>query len=228
MAAGVNCLGFLSCAVAVLAITPGCSKPTRTEVLETARQYVSHRWYATNANRFHGLDPDGVPIDTPDDTFVANGWTAGQPANTGIPYQWGGFTKPKKFDRRVARGRPAGHVTRDVDWSNPPRHSRYPVGIDCSGLVSRCWDLRKRYSTKRLPRLCAALGSYDDLLPGDILVKPGRHVVLFKEFSNRQRAHIRVYEANVGRGRCVEATYSVRRLRERGFLPMRYKRLRGD
>ena len=36
--------------------------------------------------------------------------------------------------------------------------SEEAVGLDCSGFVSRCWKLPKKYGTGMLPNLCQLLG----------------------------------------------------------------------
>ena len=42
---------------------------TRAEVLALADRYVTHEWTATPAHIFHGIDPDGIRVDTPDLLF---------------------------------------------------------------------------------------------------------------------------------------------------------------
>jgi len=38
-------------------------------------------------------------------------------------------------------------------------------GIDCSGFVSRCWNLSRPYSTAEMHQICVPLTSWDELLP---------------------------------------------------------------
>jgi len=58
----------------------------RTEVIEIARSYAEHRWQATAANVFHGLDASKIAVETPDGAKGGDGglWIPGQ-ENTGMP-----------------------------------------------------------------------------------------------------------------------------------------------
>jgi Repeat of unknown function (DUF5648) len=49
---------------------------------------------------------------------------------------------------------------------------------DCSGFVSMSWGLGKSYVTWTLPQVSHQI-SKNELLPGDILLRPHHHVVLF-------------------------------------------------
>ncbi|MES2708178.1 MAG: hypothetical protein V4726_16410 [Verrucomicrobiota bacterium] len=55
------------------AVLPAPSRVTRSEVMETARRYASHKWRGTAANVRHGTDSAGIRIDTPDVTFQRTG-----------------------------------------------------------------------------------------------------------------------------------------------------------
>src|SRR5262249_47039011 len=114
--------------------------------------------------------------------------------------------------------RAAGFVFRDAR-ENHPTASRFAVGVDCSGFVSRCWGLEYHCSTWGLEERSRPLASHRDLLPGDILNKPGAHVVLFKAFVDRGRSRISVFEA--GECKVVESQYAVADLLKNGFVPRR-------
>ena len=49
------------------------SRITRAEVISIAESYVTHEWTPAEANAFHGLDPNGIRVDTPDAKFQAEG-----------------------------------------------------------------------------------------------------------------------------------------------------------
>jgi hypothetical protein len=57
----------------------------------------------------------------------------------------------------------------------------YSGGFDCSGLVSWCAALRRHYFTWQLPKLTDSI-KQEDLQPGDLLLRPGKHVVIFEEW----------------------------------------------
>ena len=42
---------------------------TRAEALAIAESYVTHEWIPAETNAFHGVDPAGIRVDTPDQTI---------------------------------------------------------------------------------------------------------------------------------------------------------------
>ncbi len=191
----------------------------RSRILAIAEAYATYKWRATDENVFHGKDPDGIQVDTPDISFCKDGWHADGRENVGVPYSWGGFCTIEKFDEYVKKGAFAGHA----HTSGEARGSRYTVGVDCSGLVSRCLDLPQKQTSLSMAGLCYRLKSYDELLPGDLLNKLDGHVVIFKEFTDESRESIRYYEA--GTWRVKETVRKAKDLRRQNFFPMRYKPL---
>jgi hypothetical protein len=191
----------------------------RAGILAIARAYAEHEWTATEKNVFHGVDPNGVRVDTPDAGFREGGWKADGTTNVGIPYQWGGFSTIEEFDRGVAAGRYAGHLP----LSGAARPSAHAVGVDCSGFVSRCWDLPTKQSTRSLGKFCFRLDRLDDLLPGDAVNSFDGHVVLFERFEDEARTRIVGYEAGIPDVK--RSVYEVSFLEERGYVPIRYKPL---
>jgi hypothetical protein len=195
--------------------------PSRDEVVAYARRYVDAKWLARADNVFHGEDPDGVRLDTPDVGQVAGGWSVGE--NTGVAYQWGGFDTPETFARKVSLGWPAGHA--ELTRTSPA--SQRAAGIDCSGLVARSWGLARKVSTRELPALTLVLPGYSRLCPGDILNKVNAHVLLFEGFADPEQSRAKVIEAGSRRGgawRVVESEYAVDSLERFGFVPLRDKR----
>jgi hypothetical protein len=171
---------------------------TREEVLQTAEAYASHQWKATSANIYHGKDSRGVWVDTPDEIFVgAGGWYSDGRTNVGLPYCWGGASSLKQFDEGISAGRPAGY-----HFTGPRAHhgdSALPVGVDCSGFVSCCWQLHSRRSTYNMAPVCYRLESYDDLRPGDAVNKSHDHIILFVGWVDGTHEQMRVYEAGDAR-----------------------------
>jgi len=157
---------------------------TRSEALATGDTYVQHEWTARAENITNGQiqDPDGNLLLTP--TWVQVG------TNYKIPYKWGGFNTLAGYDSGLLNDKSAGDAaTADV--------SQYAVGVDCSGFVSRCWNLATHYSTWMMvntaPLITQPYGTWGELLPGDAIHKVG-HVRLFVQ-----------HNAN-GTKLCVEST----------------------
>lgn len=208
---------------------------TRAEVLKTARTYTALTWQGNKRHALHGTAPDGQQIDTPDALTPARNrkpgfwWKEG--TNIGMPYKWGGFDTPQQFTERLATERPvyAG------DYASPAKVAggddavcHYAAGIDCSGLVSRCWGLPRPYSTRELPSICTPLSSLDKLRPGDIILRPGEHVQIFVRWEDDTHTRYRAIEAaGDPEWRCFEILYNRHTLTTtRGFTPWRYKGIR--
>jgi cell wall-associated NlpC family hydrolase len=193
----------------------------RNNILQIAKAYVNHRWYSTDKNIFHGKDATGYQIDTPD-IGISGGWWVPNQWNIGVPYQWGGFssisglglTNEMDFDAQIV-GSYNGiiHFAGDKN-TNKTNGSRMAAGVDCSGFVSRCWNLSRRMNTKTLPEICTPV-MFDQLQPGDILLhppgasqtNPHGHVMLFEGFTNGNKTSFRVYEASGRDWRVSEREY---------------------
>lgn len=185
---------------------PAAEKPApptavkRKEAIAMARRYLTHVWHPTEKNAFHGQDPDGIRIDTPDIAFQPKkqrpGWWLPNKPNTGLPYKWGGFDLPEDFDRGLRAGQYAGDIyTAQKRALLDAAVSRHVVGIDCSGLISRCWKLPRAYSTRELTALCDPVKNLADLKPGDIFNLHNSHVLLFAGWSDAKRTRLQAYEA---------------------------------
>jgi hypothetical protein len=191
----------------------------RARILTVAERYATFEWTASERNVFHGADPGGVHVDTPDTSFDPSGWRADGRTNRGMPYSWGGFSSIEEFEQGLQQGMYAGNI---------PASTRAPgsaraVGLDCSGFVARAWDLPTKQSTRTLGALCYELAGYEALRPGDILNLADGHVVLFKEWVDEARTRMCVYEA--ARLRVKRSEYTIAERKRRGFVPMRYKPL---
>ena len=213
---------------------PDGATVSRAQVLRTARSYTALTWRAEKRHALHGTAPDGQRIDTPDalhshTTQPGFWWKTG--TNTGMPYKWGGFDTPEEFTHRLASEAEvyAGdYASADKVRGGDDAVSRYAAGIDCSGLVSRCWGLPRPYSTRELPGICTPLSSLDALRPGDIILRPGEHVQLFVRWEDAAHTRYRAIEAaGDPEWRCFEIIYHRDTLTtSRGFAPWRYKGIR--
>ena len=191
----------------------------RAAMLAIAERYAGFEWQASEANVFHDDDPRGVRVETPDANFHKDGWKPDGSVNVGVPYAWGGFSSLEEFEQGVAQGLYAGNIPR----SERAGSSDQALGVDCSGFVARCWDLPIKQSTRSLGALCYELESYAQLEPGDILNKYDNHVVLFKEWVDRDQTAMWVYES--GRLKVEQNRYTVAQKQREGYVAMRYKPL---
>ena len=206
---------------------PDGATVSRADVLSTARSYTALTWQAEKRHALHGTAPDGQRIDTPDalhphTTQPGFWWKTG--TNTGMPYKWGGFDTPEEFTRRLAAETvvyAGDYASADKVRGGDDAVSRYAAGIDCSGLVSRCWGLPRPYSTRELPGICTPLSSLEDL-------RLGEHVQLLVRWEDEEHTRYRAIEAaGVPEWRCLETIYRRDALTAtRGFTPWRYKSIR--
>jgi cell wall-associated NlpC family hydrolase len=95
-----------------------------------------------------------------------------------MPYCWGGFNTTSQFTAGLNNGGRAGNI--DTSSSGLVSNT---YGLDCSGFVSRAWGLSTKYSTSTLPNISTVI-SASALQKGDILNKPGDHVVLFEKYDS--------------------------------------------
>lgn len=204
----------------------------RDEAIRIAEEYRNLRWTASEANVFHGKDANGIWVDTPDASFSRPGtrpgwWRAGG-ENIGMPYKWGGFSSPKEFRAGLKKGLYAGDIySAEKRRLGDAAVSRHTVGIDCSGLISRCWKLRRAYSTHELPALCEPLGSFAELQPGDIVNAPNNHVLLFKSFTDGSKRRILAYEAgSPPTWKVLLNSVPLSLLEKDGYRPLRYRKIR--
>ena len=204
---------------------------TRAEVLAIAESYRTHPWKAEVSNVFHGLDAQGIRVDTPDVAFrppnTRPGWWIAGQVNIGVPYQWGGFCTLKEFDAGLRAGKAAGDIYTPAKRNGlESAVSRQAVGIDCSGFISRCWKLEKNYSTRSLPEICTPI-DVEDLRPGDILNLDNAHVLLFVRFLDSDRTRIVSYETGCPpTWKVILTNQPLQRLIKEGYRPLRYRQIR--
>ncbi len=210
---------------------------TRGEALMISQAYTDMKWKGSTANIRHGNDPDGIRIDTPDAVSPlapANSWWKPETLSTGMPYKWGGFDTPRQFIARLNQPVLSGSIpiaagdmgTAAKQKAGDDAVSRFAGGIDCSGFVSRCWRLDRPYSTRELPALCNPLPSWDDLQPGDILIIPGQHVLMFISWNTKDHSSFTAREAGPRPvWKCSEHSLSTAWLQSLGYRPMRYRNM---
>ncbi len=218
---------FLQLILAAILLVSCAPQVTRDEAIATAYRYTQVQWMPESRHVRHGPDSQGIVVHTPDRTIAKHcdrrGWWEPGIAAKGMPYQWGGFDTPESFLTKIAAGKTAGDVgdaaKRKLGDSGTSAES---CGIDCSGFVSRCWNLRRPYSTRELHQICDPLASWEELRPGDILLND-KHVVLFVKWKVPGQ-EIAAYEAGPFPVWRVSACGLYReKLLKEGYAPWRYR-----
>ncbi len=215
---------LIFCAALLVSCVP---KVTRSQAISTAYRYTQVQWMPEQRHVRHGVDSAGIPVHTPDVTVVKYGdkhgwWKPGVIAQS-MPYQWGGFDTPESFLAKIAAGKKAGDIADKAKLKlGDAGTSGDSCGIDCSGFVSRCWNLRRPISTRDLHRICDRLDSWDDLRAGDILLND-KHVVLFVKWKVPGK-ELAAYEAGPFPVWRVSACGLYReKLESHGYTPWRYR-----
>jgi hypothetical protein len=202
---------------------------TRTECLRIAEEYATFKWRASAANTLHGNDPRGIRVYTPDDLYRPAGGFAGwwklDAINEGLPYKWGGFDTVQSFAEGIRQGRPAGDAftaqKRDMNNSAVSSHA---VGVDCSGLVARCWRMPASFSTYEIAKHCDRLPDYEALRPGDVVNKEHEHISIFVEWQDAKHEIMTVYDAGCPPNlRVVKHGTYTSYLKSKGYQAWRYR-----
>lgn len=200
---------------------------TRGEAVATAYRYTQITWTPDARHVRHGKDAKGIMVHTPDRSLVketgdTRGWWEPGKVAKSMPYQWGGFDTPESFLEKIAAGKKAGDIGNEAKRAmGDDGTSSESCGIDCSGFVSRCWNLKRPYSTRQFHKICDRLESWDDLKPGDILLNH-RHVVLFVKWIVPGK-ELAAYEAGPYPVWRVSACgLNAEKLKGNGYAPWRY------
>ena len=150
----------------------------RQEVIDSAFSNANVEWACDSIN--------AAPV------LQCNDWYSDyQVGHTyhGVAYEYGGWDDPQRFLYKLSQGLRAGsHSDNDcITYGGDPS---WATGQDCSGFVSRVWQLHYKHSTRMLPNITYPI-SYDSLKMGDAVNHPGHHVVLFYHWVDL--AHTRFY-----------------------------------
>ena len=141
------------------------STVNRMDAVRIGEKYVYHQFYCDENN----LAPNTVTASDGDEVKTPNRFSAG--INARVGYKWGGFNTIEQYDSGLENGKFAADIhTAGV--------SAQAVGVDCSGFVSRCWQLNYHSATSMMPNITTEYSSWDQLKPGDAIHKFG-HVRLF-------------------------------------------------
>lgn len=187
------------------------------QVIEKALLYANHQWYATEKNVKHGLDDAGRYVDTPDVTWRGEeldcGWWKVNATNIGVPYGWGNASTLEEFDRGLKEGKYAGNVPED----KTRKGSYNCVGVDCSGLLTVCWGLPKKIATRDIPHFADKLDRLEEICQGDVFAKVGSHVMLFKEFADKDKTVVTIIDATRSTGKVSQRNFFVEDLFQQGY-----------
>ena len=142
-----------------------------------------------------------------------------------IPYKWGGyFIDLDFFTEGVRQGRLVGDVctcrAEKYNYCLIPR----AIGLDCSGFVSYAWKT-SYHVTSALHEISQEI-PWEELKSGDALNKAGSHVRLFVSFADHGKKKVNIIESSLTCEGVCENTFSVKELKQSGYVPLRYVNIR--
>lgn len=194
------------------------------DVIRKAMEYANYEWYATEKNVMHGVDDNGVEVDTPDITWKGEvldcGWWKTNQKNIGIPYGWGNASTIEEFEKGIAEGKYAGNVPEDKRRDM----SYQSVGVDCSGLLTVCWDLSRKISTHIIPDYAFVIESIDEIQQGDVFAKIGSHVMFFEEFVDDEKTEAMIIDSTRSIGKVSRRKENIAELFNMGYKIYRKNR----
>ena len=113
-----------------------------SDPVDIAEEYLNLQWVVDSVNVYsHNVVP---PADTLD------GYTTAHPCDwidslgvtiTGMPYHYGGKDSFTQWDSDYTNGTYGPGADDSHYSSNPPSSLWWAAGIDCSGMVGRCWGV---------------------------------------------------------------------------------------
>ena len=187
------------------------------KVIERAMEYANYEWMANEENVMHGIDENGRFVDTPDVMWKGEilncGWWKVGEVNVGIPYGWENASTIEEFINGISEGKYAGNVPEDKKRYG----SHNTVGVDCSRLLTRCWNLPKKISTKDIQEYATVLDNLDEIRQGDVFAKIGSHVMFFKEFVDSTKTEVVIIDSTRSTGKVSERIEKVSELFSDGY-----------
>lgn len=188
---------------------------SREQVVSTALPFETAAWTASPLA--YGPDPDYQCKGFSD--RVRRPWYVQGHLNgslVGLPYCWGCKYSIDQFTSAIKSGKLAGNVCTKEN----PRHDS--AGVDCSGFVSEAWGLTSQFTTSKIPTISDEIKP-TELRPGDVLNKPGSHVMLFLRFTPSGRIEVIQAATNDCLGRVCRRQYVLTGLINSGYKPRKAK-----
>ena len=177
----------------------------RQQIIRQAHAYTKHKFQVgrSNITSRRGVNDGQKRVITP---IRSTGY------HRGMPYKWGGNDSIETFNEGLKNGKKAGDrcTAKHRNCRGKYMGSYQAVGVDCSGLISQVWELKKKYSTSTLPTISTRI-TKKQLQAGDILNKRG-HVMLF--YRKTRSGRLCVYEASAKDWKVSARCYSRYQLRE--------------
>ena len=179
---------------------------TRGEVVSAATNEASRSYssassgFALYNNYFHpnyrvGSNcPDHSTL--PECNYDVSGGdtTYGSCSWTGAPYCYGGNYMGSECQNRISAGYAIGAHACHYNFYQGDIND-WAAGVDCAAFVCTCLGLGTDISTSCLSSYCQSI-DWGDLQPGDLILNPGSHVVMFIEWVDQEQGLMKIAETN--------------------------------
>lgn len=119
----------------------------------------------------------------------------------------------EEFENGLDSGKYAGNVPEDKFR----RISYDCVGVDCSGLLTICWNLPQKISTRVIPDYANVVERIEEIQQGEVFAKIGSHVMLFKEFASENQEVAIFIDATRSTGKVSVRQENVEELFGKGY-----------
>lgn len=139
---------------------------SRDTMMSTASGYSSNSKYLSSTNTDGTCSGRGKPR-----------YLGGAGTYSSVSYDYGGFDSVSGFNGYMS---PGTYQAGDIDTAASESCSK---GVDCSGFVSRVWQLTSKYGTCTIEGISTQLSSTSQLLRGDIMNKCNEHTMVFVSFN---------------------------------------------
>jgi len=182
---------------------------SRADMINHGLEFVNVNWICSDSNA------------TPHWSCLNNWrcWFTPGHSYTGEAYSWGGWDKPNTdFLTYLSAGLCVGSIKDSTCGAVDPY---WATGVDCAGLVSRCWESPVRKDCSGLVYVSDQI-TVDALKSGDVMNRTGEHahVRMFYEWET-PKSRMWVIEATPKQ--CRRMDYDTVTLISDGYVPRRYK-----
>lgn len=167
--------------------------------------------YLNNSKYFSSTNTDGSCAGRTKPHYITGAGTY-----SSVPYDYGGFDSVSGFNGYMSPGTSQAGDADSTEETNP----NCAKGVDCSGYVSRAWQLTGKLGTCGLEGVSTQLSSTSQLLRGDIMNKCLEHTMIFSSFNGSTGFYD--YESTTMNNYDRVISYTSTWSRVSTYLPRRY------
>ena len=146
---------------------------------------------------------------------------------TGAPYCYGGNYMGDDCQNHISSGYAVGAHKCHYDHYSGEDINDWAAGIDCSAFVCTCLGLGTDTKSSELPSKCTEI-NWGDLQPGDLIINPGSHVVMFIGWIDQEQGSMYIAEAKGSLGEVEEHSSKKKDYEDNGYHPYKPNCIAGE